>query len=216
MKKSISFIMATAMLISVIITISCRNEEIITFRSLLREMTEAEAITRFPDPSYRHVQFSSFDRRSVHPDSAGWFANNDFTQFIRKEARVVSLKREMLSADTLALAECAQALHTNSGSEGKNDLKSLSVGKFAPGAECLVRISKPGLAVSSFTLALEAADTGLKIQSIIQLYPITISRRQSNLHTDSGIPPCLHEESYDEQELCGQEEEEDQPALFRD
>jgi hypothetical protein len=48
-------------------------------------MSDREAITRFPDPTYRLIQQSSYDRRTVSPDSAGWFANNDYTQFIREE-----------------------------------------------------------------------------------------------------------------------------------
>lgn len=74
-------IIAAVMLASV----SCRNERVITVRSLLKEMTSADALTRFPDPSYKLIQFSSYDRRSIHRDSAGWFANDDFTQFIREE-----------------------------------------------------------------------------------------------------------------------------------
>ena len=79
--------------------IACSNEKVITFRSLLKEMSERGTLTRFPDPSYRMVQFSSYDRRSIHPDSAGWFANDDFTQFIREET--VNGRREfvMLESD---------------------------------------------------------------------------------------------------------------------
>ncbi len=64
---------------------SCTRDKIVSFRSLLVEITDPEAITRFPDPSYRLVQQSSYDRRTVSPDSAGWFANNDYTHFIREE-----------------------------------------------------------------------------------------------------------------------------------
>lgn len=48
-------------------------------------MSTPDAITRFPDPAFSLMQFSSFDRRSIHPDSAGWFADNDCTRFIREE-----------------------------------------------------------------------------------------------------------------------------------
>ena len=85
MKKNIFSIITLAAVAILILTSSCRNERIVTFRSLLREMADRETITRFPDPSYRLVQFSSYDRRSIHPDSAGWFTNNDYTQFIREE-----------------------------------------------------------------------------------------------------------------------------------
>ena len=85
MKKTISVLPLMMAIGAIILTVSCRNEEIVTFRSLLREISQTDAATRFPDPAYHLVQFSSYDRLSIHPDSAGWFANNDFTQFIREE-----------------------------------------------------------------------------------------------------------------------------------
>ena len=87
-------IMAVACLLS-----SCKNETVITFRSLLREMACAETLTRYPSPDYRLVQFSSYDRRSIHPDSAGWFANNDYTHFIREEVNEGRREFVMLEAD---------------------------------------------------------------------------------------------------------------------
>ena len=82
-----------------IATGSCRNENIITFRSLLKEMASPEAITRFPDPSYKLVQQSSYDRKSIHPDSSGWFANDDYTQFIREEENAGRREYVMFEAD---------------------------------------------------------------------------------------------------------------------
>lgn len=79
--------------------VSCSNDQVITFRSLLKEMATPEAITRFPDPAYRLIQFSSYDRNSIHPDSAGWFANNDYTQFIREEMNSDRHEYVMFEAD---------------------------------------------------------------------------------------------------------------------
>ncbi len=271
---------------------SCRNEKIITFRSLLKEMATKETLARFPDPSYRLVQFSSYDRLSIHPDSAGWYANDDYTRFIREEinegrrehvmleadgpgaivrwwmtfgnanalnsyirvyvddqptpvieglapelvgrgllapdplsaavspltepqrqgynlylplpfsekckitlendsivitpqrstpsiyyninarlydegTRVVSVKEQMFRSDTLAISECAQALLSNPGAESKNDLKSFTSGKFAPGEACSVSISKPGYAVNSFTVSLDVKDTSSVLKHAI-------------------------------------------------
>ncbi|MBE0680252.1 MAG: DUF2961 domain-containing protein [Bacteroidales bacterium] len=292
MKKDRFIIALLAALSAPLLFPSCRNEKIITFRSLLREMTMKETLARFPDPSYRLVQFSSYDRRSIHPDSAGWFANNDYTRFIREEinegrreyvmleadgpgaivrwwmtfgnanalnsyirvyvdgqptpviegmapqlvgegvlapdplsavvspmtepqrqgynlylplpfsekckitlendsivitperitpsiyynintrlyeqgTRVVSVKSQMFRADTLAISECAQALLSNTGAESNNDLKSFSSGKFAPGEACSVIITKPGFAVKSFTLSLNAKDTASVLKHAI-------------------------------------------------
>jgi len=49
----------------------------ITTGSLVREMIDLSRLSEFPEPSYKSVQFSSYDRRSIHPDAPGWFANSD-------------------------------------------------------------------------------------------------------------------------------------------
>ena len=51
----------------------------VTTGRLLREMIDLNSITYYPDPHYKCVQFSSYDRRSVAPDAPGWFANGDNT-----------------------------------------------------------------------------------------------------------------------------------------
>ena len=98
MKKQVSILLLSAITAVFTIITSCRNESVITLRSLLREMASEETLTRFPSPSYRLVQFSSYDRLSVHPDSSGWFANNDYTQFIREETN--GGRREFVMLDT--------------------------------------------------------------------------------------------------------------------
>jgi hypothetical protein len=45
--------------------------------SLLREMVDLARLTDFPQPAYKTVQFSSYDRRSNLPDGPGWFENSD-------------------------------------------------------------------------------------------------------------------------------------------
>lgn len=292
MKKDRFIIALLVTLSTAVILPSCRNEKIVTFRSLLKEMAMNETLARFPDPSYRLVQFSSYDRRSIHPDSAGWFANDDYTRFIREEnnegrreyvmleaegpgaivrwwmtfgnanalnsyirvyvdgqstpviegmapqlvgegllapaplstavspltepqrqgynlylplpfsekckitlendsivitprrstpsvyyninarlyeqgTRIVSVKSQMFGSDTLAISECAQALLSYPEAESKNDLKSFTSGNFAPGEACSVIITKPGVAVNSFTLALNAKDTASVLKNAI-------------------------------------------------
>jgi len=53
------------------------GQEIITFGTLIDEMTDLERLTYLPNPSYRMIQFSSYDRRSKTPGQKGWFANSD-------------------------------------------------------------------------------------------------------------------------------------------
>ena len=73
-----------AMLICTGIFVSCNREEI-TMASLLQEMTSRELLTRLPGEPHTLRQFSSYDRRSTAPGEPGWFANDDYTQFIREE-----------------------------------------------------------------------------------------------------------------------------------
>lgn len=65
-----------------IIISSCTKQKIISLKTLLNEMTDRSVLTRYPVPWYDLKQFSSFDRKSENADSAGWFANADYTQFL--------------------------------------------------------------------------------------------------------------------------------------
>jgi hypothetical protein len=49
----------------------------VTTGSLIREMVDLQRLAEFPEPSYRTVQYSSYDRRSRLPSQPGWFANSD-------------------------------------------------------------------------------------------------------------------------------------------
>lgn len=49
----------------------------VTTGSLLREMVDLRHLGDFPNPSYKTVQFSSYDHRSVLPGGPDWFANSD-------------------------------------------------------------------------------------------------------------------------------------------
>jgi hypothetical protein len=57
----------------------------VSLSTLLDEMIDRDALTRFPDPAYVCVQASSYDRASKSPNEPGWFANADASQFIREE-----------------------------------------------------------------------------------------------------------------------------------
>jgi len=58
----------------------------VCIESLVREIADRYRITRLPDPSYRCLQASSYNRASVPPrGSEGWFADSDGTGFIREE-----------------------------------------------------------------------------------------------------------------------------------
>ena len=57
----------------------------VSFSKLLDEAADPLAVTRFPDPAYSIRSWSSYDRKSVSPDRPGWFANEDWNNFIRSE-----------------------------------------------------------------------------------------------------------------------------------
>ena len=61
---------------------SCTQRPV-SIESLLSEMTDREAIARFPDPAFTLKQFSSYDRATVQPGTDSWFANWDRSMFIR-------------------------------------------------------------------------------------------------------------------------------------
>lgn len=58
----------------------------VSLSSLLDEMTDRDALARWPSPAYQSKQASSYDRAQTDPhDAKTWFANKDFEQFIRVE-----------------------------------------------------------------------------------------------------------------------------------
>ena len=58
---------------------------LITFKSLLEELPNRSSLAKWPSPEFRLLQASSYDRRSVEKDKEGWFANEDWSNYIRKE-----------------------------------------------------------------------------------------------------------------------------------
>lgn len=62
----------------------------VSFETLVRELTDLERLTRFPNPEYSTRQFSSYDQRSKNPNvptDEDWFANGDRGQHLRVEER---------------------------------------------------------------------------------------------------------------------------------
>ena len=53
------------------------NAAPITTESLIQEMTDLARLAEFPDPFYKVVQYSSYDRQSDLPGGPQWFANSD-------------------------------------------------------------------------------------------------------------------------------------------
>ncbi|MCF6332220.1 MAG: DUF2961 domain-containing protein [Draconibacterium sp.] len=73
-----------AAVISLFFFSSCKKNTV-TLESLLAEMTDKTVVTYFPEKLYTLKQFSSYDRKSISPGNKNWWANADYTQFIREE-----------------------------------------------------------------------------------------------------------------------------------
>ena len=71
--------------IAVLFLFAACNDKTITLDTLLEEMVDKSAVSYFPDQEYSLKQFSSYDRKSVSPDDKNWWANADWTQFVREE-----------------------------------------------------------------------------------------------------------------------------------
>lgn len=72
--------------------------DVVTFERLLEEMVNRDQIARFPALGNYGKQFSSYDRRSVSPEDKDWFANEDWSNFIRSEK--VEDRTEWVMAET--------------------------------------------------------------------------------------------------------------------
>jgi len=68
----------------------------VSLRSLLDEMTDRDALTRFPAADYTTRLWSSYDRRSVGKDRPGWFANDDYCQYLRSETNAAGRLEHVL------------------------------------------------------------------------------------------------------------------------
>src|SRR5690349_20837238 len=72
---------------------------VVTLDSLFHEMTDFGAVARWPEPEFTARQCSSYDRAEVAPEKPGWFANNDFSQYIRTEENAGHKEQVMMDAD---------------------------------------------------------------------------------------------------------------------
>jgi hypothetical protein len=74
-------------LVSIILIVffGCSRTDEINLTTLLKEMADREQLANFPEPGYRCLQASSYNRESVSSGKPGWFADSDGTGFIRTE-----------------------------------------------------------------------------------------------------------------------------------
>src|ERR1051325_7933661 len=95
MKRIISFILLSCLATAQ----SSSGQKRVSTASLLNDLIDPVAITKWPDPFYRELQASSYDRKSVSPGKPGWFANADASKFIRSEEINNRKEYVMMDAD---------------------------------------------------------------------------------------------------------------------
>lgn len=67
--------------IFMIICLPLYGQDVVSVTSMMQEMSDIERIVEFPQ--YTSKMISSYDRRSVSPLEEGWYANDDYSGFIR-------------------------------------------------------------------------------------------------------------------------------------
>ena len=80
-------------------SVAAPKPPVVSEATLLREMTDRDALARLPYPAYKTRQFSSYDRKAVSPDRPGWFGNDDWSMFIRTELNGGRTEHVLMDAD---------------------------------------------------------------------------------------------------------------------
>jgi len=111
-------VLAVTIVSQLFITTSCTGKKTITLERLITEMVDRNSVTYLPDPWYSLKQFSSYDRKSVGPGEDGWFANSDYTRFIREEMN--DGRREFVMFDDMGPGAIVRWWMTFAG-EGSSD-----------------------------------------------------------------------------------------------
>lgn len=95
MKKGAAF----AILAGLTMVTGGRAAEPVRVSGLVAEMADYAAVARWPEPEFVLREASSHDRRTVAPDRDGWFANDDFSQYLRTETREGREEKVLMDAD---------------------------------------------------------------------------------------------------------------------
>jgi len=84
---------------STFLVLAVRAADPVSVGSLLREMTDPDALTYLAERPWTTRLWSSCDRASVAPDRPGWFANDDRNQYLRDETNAAGkVEHVMLDA----------------------------------------------------------------------------------------------------------------------
>ena len=109
----------------------CTTAKHVSFKSLLTELADREALARYPSPEYTLAQFSSYDRAMVKPGDSTWFANWDRSMFIREEKN--QGRHEYVMFDTIGPGAVVRFWMTFAGDDsGKGTLRFYLDGEKEP------------------------------------------------------------------------------------
>jgi hypothetical protein len=90
---------------------------------------------------------------------------NICSRLYEKDTRVISLTREMLLADSLAIAECCNVLKGVKAPEARGESVRSSEGRYPPGTACTLVFDENNKALESLSLRLEATDTSSALRN---------------------------------------------------
>jgi hypothetical protein len=77
MKSSTNYFRIFNISLIALLLVGCNNQPEINTGLLFEEMIDMVNLSEFPNPTYKTIQFSSYDRRSKLPGGPDWFANSD-------------------------------------------------------------------------------------------------------------------------------------------
>ena len=160
-----------------ILVFSCSRMPVepITMASLLEEMTDRTSLALYPYPSYKSLQFSSYDRASVTKASSSWYANWDRSQFIRTETN--HGRREFVLFDVDGPGAVTRFWVTVAEYSGKGVLRFYIDGKETPEIEGEVLSIIGGEQLVGYPLAASVSDLTDYLQRGHNLYlPIPFSK----------------------------------------
>ncbi len=83
-RASRAFILSCGLVLCCLLFCGSCSEKI-TLDTLLEEMPDRQHLSYFPDPAFKHQQFSSYNRASISSDEEGWYENFDMSHFLRVE-----------------------------------------------------------------------------------------------------------------------------------
>ena len=109
----------------------CTTVKMVSFKSMLHELADRDALARYPSPRYTLAQFSSYDRAMVKPGDSTWFANWDRSMFIREE--INQQRKEYVMFDTFGPGAVVRFWMTFAGeNSGKGILRIYLDGNTEP------------------------------------------------------------------------------------